>query len=43
MYLTVTAEANKIDNALAERFSERPSEYTPASDGAFAQLTSGEA
>ncbi|CAK1547296.1 unnamed protein product [Leptosia nina] len=29
VYLTVTAEANKIDGALAERFSERPIEYTP--------------
>ncbi|XP_049869431.1 DNA topoisomerase 3-alpha [Pectinophora gossypiella] len=30
VYLTVTAEANKIDAALAERFSERPNEYTPS-------------
>ncbi|XP_038212166.1 DNA topoisomerase 3-alpha [Zerene cesonia] len=29
VYLTVSAEANKIDGALAERFSERPAEYTP--------------
>lgn len=29
VFLTVTAEANKIDGALAARFDERPSEYTP--------------
>lgn len=29
MYITVAAEANKIDSALAERFRERPNEYTP--------------
>ncbi|CAH2980191.1 unnamed protein product [Chilo suppressalis] len=32
VYITVTAEANKIDNALAERFSERPNEYNPSSE-----------
>ncbi|XP_031765150.2 DNA topoisomerase 3-alpha [Galleria mellonella] len=31
VYLTVAAEANKIDSALAERFNERPNEYTPTS------------
>ncbi|XP_068631634.1 DNA topoisomerase 3-alpha [Battus philenor] len=31
-YITVTAEANKIDNALAERFSERPNEYVPGAE-----------
>ncbi|CAK1596337.1 unnamed protein product [Parnassius mnemosyne] len=31
-YITVTAEANKIDNALAERFSERPNEYVPTTE-----------
>ncbi|XP_050684412.1 DNA topoisomerase 3-alpha isoform X2 [Leptidea sinapis] len=30
VYQTVTAEANKIDGALAERFSERPLQYTPS-------------
>ncbi|XP_045772031.1 DNA topoisomerase 3-alpha isoform X1 [Maniola jurtina] len=29
VYITVTAEANKIDSALAERFNERAIEYTP--------------
>ncbi|CAF4845799.1 unnamed protein product [Pieris macdunnoughi] len=33
VYLTVTAEANKIDGALAERFSERPLDYTPSESG----------
>lgn len=32
VFLTVTAEANKIDGALAERFNERPSEYTPTTE-----------
>lgn len=40
-YLTVTAEASKIDGALAERLSERPSEYTPSNDIAPAQMASG--
>ncbi|XP_059047118.1 DNA topoisomerase 3-alpha isoform X1 [Achroia grisella] len=31
VYITVAAEANKIDNALAERFNERPNDYTPIS------------
>lgn len=32
VYITITAEANKIDSALAERFSERPVEYTPTTE-----------
>ncbi|XP_045535738.1 DNA topoisomerase 3-alpha [Papilio machaon] len=31
-YIMVTAEANKIDNALAERFNERPNEYVPTTE-----------
>ncbi|XP_023945939.1 DNA topoisomerase 3-alpha [Bicyclus anynana] len=30
VYVTVTAEANKIDSALAGRFNERAAEYTPS-------------
>ncbi|XP_041978680.1 DNA topoisomerase 3-alpha [Aricia agestis] len=30
VYIKVTAEAQKIDAALAERLSERPAEYTPS-------------
>ncbi|KAJ2945974.1 hypothetical protein O0L34_g4893 [Tuta absoluta] len=40
VYLTVTAEANKIDNALAERFSERPNEYTPSVDASRPDMPS---
>ncbi|KAJ0177307.1 hypothetical protein K1T71_007316 [Dendrolimus kikuchii] len=32
VYITVTAEANKIDSALGERFSERPNDYTPTTE-----------
>ncbi|XP_013142940.1 PREDICTED: DNA topoisomerase 3-alpha [Papilio polytes] len=31
-YIMVTAEADKIDNALAERFNERPNEYVPTTE-----------
>ncbi|XP_028178062.1 DNA topoisomerase 3-alpha [Ostrinia furnacalis] len=40
VYLTVTAEANKIDSALAERFSERPNEYTPSTENLPVQMPS---
>ncbi|KAL4716258.1 hypothetical protein ACJJTC_004752 [Scirpophaga incertulas] len=32
VYITIAAEANKIDSALAERFSERPIEYHPSTN-----------
>lgn len=37
----MTAEANKIDNALAERFSERPNEYTPTTELMPVNMPSG--
>ncbi|XP_026324696.1 DNA topoisomerase 3-alpha isoform X2 [Hyposmocoma kahamanoa] len=40
VYLTVTAEANKIDLALGERFSERPNEYIPTTENLPANLPS---
>ncbi|KAL0841388.1 hypothetical protein ABMA28_015083 [Loxostege sticticalis] len=40
VYLTVTAEANKIDSALAERFSERPNEYTPSTENLPVEMPS---